>query len=139
MDSSVFMDKSQVPTDSDLKQVLGEKYELWIEIKNRVHHLYPGGGESWNFPGKKYGWSFRIRDKKRAIIYLLPREGAFMAAFVFGGKATDAILESEVSEEIKSELKNAKVYAEGRGIRIPVSDRSSLDDIYQLIDFKLAY
>ena len=74
-----------------------------------------------------------------AIIYLLPREGAFMAAFVFGGKATDAIMESEVSEEIKSGLRSAKVYAEGRGIRIPVPDPSSLKDIYLLIDFKLAY
>ena len=139
MDASVFMNKSQVPADSDLKQVLGEKYELWNEITSRVLQLYPGGSESWNFPGKKYGWSFRIRDKKRAIIYLLPREGTFLVAFVFGGKATDAILESEVSEEIKSALKSAKVYAEGRGIRIPVPDRSSLDDIYKLIEFKLAY
>jgi hypothetical protein len=36
-------------------------------------------------------------------------------------------------------LKNAKVYAEGRGIRIPVTDPSSLNDIFQRIDFKLAY
>ena len=139
MDSSVFMDKDLIPSDSDLKEVLGGKYELWLEIRDRVLHLYPGGTEEWNFPGKKYGWSFRIKDKKRAIIYLLPREGAFLAAFVFGGKATDAIMESEVSEEIKSGLRSAKVYAEGRGIRIPVPDSSSLKDIYLLIDFKLAY
>jgi len=139
MDSSAFMDKEQVPTNDDLKEVLGEKYELWMEIRDRVLHLYPEGDESWNFPGKKYGWSFRIRDKKRAIIYLLPRDHAFMAAFVFGGKATEAIMGSEVSQQIKSDLKAAKVYAEGRGIRIPVRDHSSLNDIYQLIEIKLAH
>jgi len=128
-----------VPTENDLQRVLGAKYELWKEIRDRVFQAYPGGKESWNFPGKKYGWSYRIRDNKRAIIYLLPREGAFMAAFVFGARATDAILESEVSEAIKSELKGARVYAEGRGIRIPVPDRSGLSDIFSLIDFKLAY
>lgn len=139
MDASVFMDKDQVPSDNDLKQVLGEKYELWLEIRNRVLHVYPKGSESWNFPGKKYGWSYRIRDKKRAIIYFLPRQGAFMVAFVFGGKATEAILESEVSEAIKRELKKAKVYAEGRGIRLPVTDRERLDDIFRLVDFKMAF
>lgn len=139
MDSSVFMDKDQVPSEGDLKEVLGEKYKLWMEIRDRVLHLYPGGDESWNFPGKKYGWSFRIRDKKRAIIYLLPRDHAFMAAFVFGGKATEAIMGSKVSGQIKSDLKDAKVYAEGRGIRIPVRDQSSLKDIFRLIDIKLAH
>jgi hypothetical protein len=139
MDASVFMDKAQMPSENDLKQVLGEKHKLWMEIRKRVLHAYPGASESWNFPGKKYGWSYRIRDNKRAIIYFLPRERAFMVAFVFGGKATDAILDSEVSEEIKTELKNAKDYAEGRGIRIPVQDRESLEDIFHLIDFKLAY
>ena len=139
MESSVFMDKARVPDNSDLERVLGDTYELWMEIRDRVLQVYPGGSESWNFPGKKYGWSFRIRDKKRAIIYLLPREGAFMAAFVFGGKAFTAILESKVSDQIKTDLKNAKVYAEGRGIRIPVTDRAGLDDIFTLIDYKLAY
>jgi hypothetical protein len=139
MEHSIFMDKSQVPTEAALMGALGEKYELWMEIRDRVYEKYPQGTEEWNFPGKKHGWSFRIKDKKRAIVYLLPRDHAFLAAFVFGGRAFDVIKKSAVSAQIKSDLENAKVYAEGRGIRIPIPDRSALEDIYRLIDIKLAY
>ena len=139
VDSSFFMDRSVVPTEDDLKGALGKSYNLWKEIRDQVIHKYPEGIEDWNFPGKKYGWSFRIKDKKRAIIYLLPREDTFMAAFVFGHKAFDAIMQGDVSEKIKSELASAKVYAEGRGIRIPVHDRDVLGDIFRLIDYKLAF
>ncbi len=139
MEHSFFMDKSQIPTDSELREALGEKYELWMEIRDRVYEKYPEGCEEWNFPGKKYGWSYRIKDKKRAIVYLLPRDQAFLTAFVFGGKAFEAILSSEVSEQIKSDLEVAKVYAEGRGVRIPVPDRTILKDIFSLIDIKLAF
>jgi hypothetical protein len=139
MEHSIFMDKSQIPADDDLRGALGDKYELWMAIRDRVFGKYPEGCEEWNFPGKKYGWSFRIKDKKRAIIYLLPRDQAFLAAFVFGGRALEAILKSEVSEQIKSDLEGAKVYAEGRGVRIPVPGRSVLKDIYSLISIKLAF
>jgi len=139
MEQSIFMDKSQIPTDGDLRRALGDKYSLWMEIRDRVYEKYPEGCEEWNFPGKKYGWSFRIKDKKRAIIYLLPRDHAFLTAFVFGGRALEAILKSEVSEQIKSDLEGAKVYAEGRGIRIPVPDKASLKDISLLIDIKLDF
>ena len=133
------MDKSAKPTESALKEALGDQYELWKAVRDRVIQVYPGGIEEWNFPGKKYGWSFRIKDKKRAIIYLLPRLRGFIVAFVFGKRAYEAILESDVSGPIKSELQQAKGYAEGRGIRIPVPDSSPLQDIFQLIDIKLAY
>ena len=139
MDHSIFMDKGNPPADENLKQELGTKYELWMEIRARVFQKYPEGREEWNFPGKNYGWSFRIKDKKRAIIYLLPRKEEFMAAFVFGGKAFEAIKNSDISPKIVSDLESAKVYAEGRGIRIPVPDRLALKDIFSLIDIKLAH
>jgi len=139
MEYSFFMDKSQVPADADLREALGEKYELWMDIRDRVYEKYPNGTEEWNFPGKKYGWSFRIKDKRRAIVYLLPRDGEFLAAFVFGGKAFEEIKKSDVSAQIISDLEGARVYAEGRGVRIPVPDRSILKDIYSLIDIKLAF
>ena len=139
MEHSIFMDKSQVPTDAELRGALGDNYELWMAIRDRVFEKYPEGCEEWNFPGKKYGWSFRIKDKKRAIVYLLPGDQTFQAAFVFGGKAFEFIKDSDVSEQIKSDLESAKVYAEGRGVRIPVPERSVLKDIYSLIDIKLAF
>jgi hypothetical protein len=138
MDASVFMDKAKAPTDKDLVTALGATYGLWTALKNFVLEKYPAGIAEWNCPGKKYGWSFRIKDKKRAIVYLLPRQQFFKVAFVFGKKATEQVLNSEISSEIKSELEKARVYAEGRGIRIDVKDDAVLADIKKLVEIKLA-
>lgn len=104
-----------------------------------VVEKYPGAIAKWNFPGKKYGWSFRIKDIKRAIIYLLPRERYFKVAFVFGQKATDAVLSSNISPAIKTPLDQARKYAEGRGISFAVKDEKNFADIKKLVDIKLAY
>jgi hypothetical protein len=138
MDKNIFMNKSNKPEIADLKSALGETYALWTSISKYVNSINILFINDWNYPGEKYGWSFRIKDKKRAIVYLLPRKNCFKVAFVFGQKATDLILQSKISEEIKSELKAAKVYAEGRGIRIEVKSKNILKDIKQLIDIKLS-
>ena len=137
-DISVFMDKSIKPTADDLPQVLDKTYSLWKLIHDIVLEKYPDGFCEWNFPGKKYGWSYRIKDKRRAIIYFLPREGYFKVAFVFGQKAYDVIMESEIADEIKNELSLARKYAEGRGIGIEMKDDTKDGDIKKLIDIKLA-
>lgn len=139
MDTSIFTDKNIVPTDVDLSESLGQCYELWQNIKEYVLLKNPKATAEWNYPGVKYGWSFRIKDKKRAIIYLLPREKYFKAAFVFGQKATNAVLDSNVSEAIKAELKAARIYAEGRGISVEVKNSLLVNDIKELVDIKIAH
>lgn len=133
------MNKKVIPTNDDLTRSLNGTYVLWQDIIGHTHLKYPKGMDEWNYSGDKYGWGFRIKDKKRAIIYLLPRDRFFKAAFVFGQKATDAIMASRISDTIKSELASARVYAEGRGIRITVSNQSNINDIKELIDIKIAY
>ena len=139
MDTSIFIDNTYKPEQKDLIAALGKTYNLWQDIINLVYLKYPNAVSDWNFPGQKYGWSFKIKDKKRAIIYLLPRDKRFLVAFNFGQKAFEKIMDSNISEEIKHSLESAKVYVEGRGIRIEVKNRKSLKDISQLIDIKLAY
>jgi hypothetical protein len=73
------------------------------------------------------------------IIYLLPRDKFFKVAFVFGQKATDAILESHIADAIKNELQATKVYAEGRGIRIDIKDPKATEDILKLIAIKIDF
>ncbi len=134
---SVFTDSTLSPTTSKLKEALGSTYPLWEEISDYTLKVTKGLVGEWKFSGPKFGWSFRISDKRRVIIYLLPRDQYFKVAFVFGQKATDRILEGKFDEEIKAELQAAKVYAEGRGIRIAVRDNSITIDIQELINIKI--
>lgn len=137
-ETKIFMDKAVKPTDKDLVDTLGSTYNLWVQVRDFVKEKYPATLEEWNYPGAKYGWSFRMKDKKRAIIYLLPYHKFFKVALVFGQKATDQVLASNISLEIKTELENACVYAEGRGIRIDITDDKKLADIKHLVEIKLA-
>lgn len=135
---SIFMDKATQPTNQNLIEKLGSTYSFWSDLKSYLNETLKDPSEEWNFPGKKYGWSFRMKSKKRNIIYFLPRDGFFKVAFVFGSKATEKVMESNVSISIKAELENAKVYAEGRGIRIDVKNSQILNDIKTLVQIKVA-
>jgi Protein of unknown function (DUF3788) len=139
MDISIFTDKKITPNNNDLVTSLCNTYNLWKTIVDYAHLKYPKAADEWNYSGDKYGWSFRIKDKKRAIIYLMPRDKFFKVAFVFGQKATDAVMQSKISNLLKTELQSARVYAEGRGIRIDINDELIINDIKELIDIKLAY
>ena len=137
MEISIFTDKSKAPTEEDLASAIGDTISFWIELKNFTYGKYPKATEEWNHSGAKYGWNFRIKDKKRAIVYFLPREKFFKVGMNFGQKAFETILNSPVSDAIKLELENARVYAEGRGIRIPVNSEDDMEDIRKLIEIKI--
>lgn len=131
------MHKETEPTDKELKKALGNTFEIWQELVKFCVKLHPKALPKWHFSGDKYGWSFRINDQKRVLIYLLPRDKFFKVAFVFGQKATDEILKSNVSEKIVKEISHAKLHAEGRGIRIDVTDTAVIGDIKELINIKI--
>jgi hypothetical protein len=139
MDTSIFTDKAIIPDDLLLIESLGDLHPVWMGIRDYVFNKYPSAMEEWNFPGQKYGWNFRIKDKKRAIIYLLPRDKYFFVAFVFGEKATKDALDSNIASGIKTTIESARVCAEGRGFRIEVRNGAIIDDIKTLIDIKLKY
>ena len=134
---SIFDDKSLIPGKNDLSRVLADKYVLWNNIKSFVYEKFPAIAEEWNYSGKNYGWGFRLRDKKRVIVYLIPCSGFFKIGLVYGEKATREALNSTVSKEIKSIIENAKVYGEGRGFRIDITNYEILEDIKNLITIKL--
>lgn len=139
MDGSIFMDKTKAPQPDELAAALGDRYHLWQDLCTLACSKYPAALSEWYYPGAKWGWNYRIKDKKRAIVYLLPREHAFLAAFVFGERAYEQIMQSTVAKEIKDDLQAARPYAEGRGIRIEVRDKKTIKDLGQLIDIKLAF
>jgi hypothetical protein len=138
MAMSVFDDKSKKPTGQALARALGRQYQLWCDIAEYVIKKYPKAIEEWKYPGAKYGWSFRLKDKKRNIIYMTPSDGGIMAGFMFGDKGVDAVQASSLPQQIKDELRNAKKYVEGRVLRLQVRNKTDVANIKTLVDIKLA-
>jgi len=138
METSIFMDLTKTPITSDLVIPLSKTLAVWLEIRNFVFEKYPAAIEEWHVSVKKYGWGFRIKDKKRAIIYLSPREGFFRVTMVFGQKACDRILCADISDFVKDELMKSKAYVEGRVISLEIIDNLFLDDIKKLVEIKIA-
>jgi hypothetical protein len=137
MTLSLFDDKSKQPTEQMLAKAIGKQYQLWKDIVEYVVEKYPKAVKEWKYPGVKYGWSFRLKDKKRNIIYMGPREDHIMVAFVFGDKGVDTVQKSSLPQSIKNELQNAKKYVEGRGIRLEVRTTADVTNIKTLVDIKL--
>lgn len=80
----------------------------------------------------------RIKHKKRTILYLTPLEGRFRVAFVLGERAVAVVEESSVPEGIKQELRNARKYAEGRGLALEIKVAKDLKAVKQLAAIKMA-
>ncbi len=138
IDVPILLDKTAVPTETDIRDALGEKHVMWQAVENFVREKYPTAIAEWKFSGIKHGWIFRLKDSKRVIVYFLPRAKNFMVALIFGEKAFAKVLESSVSDDIKNALTQATPYAEGRGIRIVIENDLIFQDVKALIDIKLS-
>jgi hypothetical protein len=135
---SILADKDIIPDENQLKTVLGDSILIWKSIVEFANQNIPAVEEQWNYSGKNYGWGFRLRNTKRVIIYLIPCSNFFKIGMVFGEKATNEALNSSISDELKSIIKDAPVYAEGRGFRFDVKAKDQLIDIKNLIKIKVS-
>jgi hypothetical protein len=138
MGMNAFMDKSIQPDAHSLARVLGENVALWGAIKKHITQKHGDVIQDWKYYNAKSGWTLKILFKKRNLFFFVPLSGFFRLAFVFGDKAVSVIEKSDLPEDLKNELKNARKYAEGRGIRIEVNSQKDVEHVKKLIDIKVS-
>lgn len=112
-----FEDKAKIPDDKALAKGLGASKALWYAIVAHISAEYAPITEAWGF---YKAWSLRLKRKDRTVLYLLPGEGGFRCAFVFGAKATEAARKAKLPKAVLKAIDEAPVYAEGRGFRFDV-------------------
>jgi hypothetical protein len=130
-----FDDKARVPDDTSLAEALGPAKKLWDELANHIAREYGPITEAWGF---YKSWSLRLIQKKRTIVYLLPRDGHFLCAFVFGGKATAEARRAKLPADVMKIIEEARVYAEGRGFRLDVRRKRDIETMKTLASIKMA-
>ncbi|MHC4694790.1 MAG: DUF3788 family protein [Planctomycetota bacterium] len=134
---SFFGDKGTKPTNQKLAKALGKSNHLWKEIKKNLKSEYGELTEEWKFYGQKSGWILKTLRKKRNLFFFIPLEGSFRISFVFGDKAVAVVEKSELPKGLIAELKNARKYAEGRGLNIDVKRSADVGHIKKLVEIKV--
>jgi hypothetical protein len=135
--SSIFTSKHLQPTDEMLGTALGKTKELFDSIVFFIETKFDECHTEWKYYGLKIGWSVKILNKKRNILFASPENGYFRIAFAFGEKAFQEIIKSNLPDSIKQQLHEAKIYVEGRPLRLEIRKKEDLDPLYQLIRIKL--
>jgi hypothetical protein len=134
---NAFIGQTTAPTFEEVHAALGESNEAWKELQEWLAALGVAEQE-WKSFSPKFGWSLRLKLKKRTIVHLSPCTGCFRAAFILGDKAVAAARQSNLSRDVFKLLDAATRYAEGTGIRLVVKHKKDLAAIRKLTAIKLA-
>lgn len=138
MAGSIYDDKLITPTNKMLEHDLLDTKEYLDKICSFIETNYREVKPEWKFYNKKSGWILKLFNKKRNVLFVVPCQGYFRVAFVFGGKAENIIQESKtIPDIIKTSLEKAKKYMEGKIIEIDVKTLEDCKSILALIIIKL--
>jgi hypothetical protein len=138
MSPNAFIGKAEKPTDGELTAALGPARTTWDQLLAALAQEYGANIHEWNCYSPKAGWSLRVKRKARTIVWLGPREGSFMAAFILGDKAMQAARASKLPQRIVKIMNAAPKYPEGTGVRITLKTPKDLTAVKTLAAIKLA-
>ena len=137
MSTSIFSDKLIKPDEQKLTTALANTYKLWEEIRKYIRSEFGETVEEWKYYNSKSGWILKSFYKKRNLLFFTPCEEYFRISFAYGEKAVTEIEKSDLQESIIEEIKNARKYMEGKGLRVEVKNRKDVDIIKKLVDIKI--
>ena len=133
---SAFEDPAHPPSSDELRSALGSSADLWAALLQHVHSAYAPLSELWRHAGARFGWSLRLMQKERVILYLTPQHGAFLVGLVLGERAAQSAEASSLPPLALAALTAAPKYAEGRGIRLSVTSDAQLEAAQALVPYK---
>jgi hypothetical protein len=134
MSPNAFIGRTKAPTDAELSAELGAARVLWDELLAELALPI----QEWNSYSLKAGWSMKVKQGKRTILYLSPCHNSFRVAFILGVKAVDAARKSRLSKAMMKIIDEAPRYPEGTGIRLEITARKDLAAVRKLAEVKLA-
>lgn len=136
MAASIFPDKQLVPTDDDLARELGGSKILFDRLADFIRQEFPPVTTEWKHYGQKSGWVLKLFSGTRNLFFVVPCSGYFKLAFTFGDRAVERILADQFPETLKSELVNARKYAEGRTIQLETKTGEDAEIAKKLVRIK---
>lgn len=137
MIENAFIGKLTQPTPKELAGKLGPAKYLWNDVVTKITGECGITDKEWNCYSPKAGWSLRLKQKKRNIVYLAPCDGCFRVAFILGDKAMKVAKNTEFPAKFTKLITTAVRYPEGSAIRLEVAGADDVAFVKQLAKIKV--
>lgn len=124
------------PSKKELQTELGIAVDLWDQIITALEKEHGLLDKQWKTSKSSFGRICLLKQKKRTLIYMIPEKEKINIAVVLGERAAGLALDGVLPEEIKTMIREVRPYAEGRGIRFPVSSAADIPTIINLVKYK---
>ena len=132
-----FTEKAKKPTPATLGRALGRTHRHWKTILEQTHRDHPGLIDTWMFYGPKIGWTLKVGGKKRAVLWMSPREGCFLASLALRDDAVAALRETNLPDALVGEIEGAQAWPEGKPARVTVTNLDHVRWLRTLVGAKL--
>ena len=126
------------PSKAELEGTLGSALPQWTGMIRIVEETYAPLDKLWKPSKAEFGRMCLLQQKKRTLLYLTPDRDKVWIAIILGERAYQLALSSSLPDGIKKLFREAKPYAEGRGIRFPISSQGDLSTVAKLLEIKTA-
>jgi hypothetical protein len=135
---NAFIGQAEKPTPKEIAAALGSCEKIWNQLVDWLAEKHGVAVQEWKSVSLKYGWSLRLKLKKRTIIYMAPCNGCFRVVFILGDRAVKATQQSNLPKSVAKAIEDAPRYTEGTGVRLLVKSAKDLPGIRKLVAVKLA-
>ena len=138
MEPPILSDKNQFPTEDIIFSHIGRTKTLWISFFEYIHSNHPDFSEQWRYYNDGKSWLMKVQKKAKTVFWLSIVKNSFRITFYFTDKASQALSESSISEELKSQFRNGKSFGKIKGLTILFKNKKDLGYAKSLIAIKLS-
>jgi len=136
---NAFINHPHAPTVDELTAALGAARPAWDGFLADLTRERLATTHEWKCHSPKWGWSLRVLQRKRTIVWLSPGRGGFNVTFILGDKAVAAARAARLPQAVSQALATALRYPEGTGLRLVVKSPRSLPALRRLAAIKAAH
>lgn len=136
MSAPCFTDKNRAPTEESIREALGRAASAWRALFDELHAEHPELLESWRYYADGKSWLLKVTRRSKTIFWLSVAQNGFRLAFYFPERLTPALLESELSEERKAELRDGEPTGKLRRVAVSFGPKRGVRDVMVLVALK---
>lgn len=136
MEEKVLTDKEQFPTEKIIYSHIGKTKTIWESVFGYIHENHPDIICEWRYYNDGKSWLMKSTQKAKTIFWLSIIPGAFRITFYFGDKAEQAIMQSKLSDELKTRFIDGKKYGKIRGLTLIMKTKRNVEYVKELISIK---